>query len=150
MWFQGKGRASVAQAMHPSGLEGGGGMDATGRGALRLAWAQGIYFLVTGIWPVVSPGTFQWVTGPKADVWLVKTVGLLIAVIGVALLLAARRGRIAPEVRFTAWGSAAMLAAVDVVYALADRIRDIYLLDAVAETGIIVLWWTIGRPRPES
>jgi hypothetical protein len=123
-------------------------MDSTGRGAIRLAWAQGIYFLVTGIWPVVSPGTFQWVTGPKVDVWLVKTVGLLIAVIAVALLLAARRKRVPPEIRFLAWGSAAALAAVDVVYALADRIWDIYLLDAMAEAGIIALWWMIGRPRP--
>jgi energy-converting hydrogenase Eha subunit E len=122
-------------------------MDATGRGALRLAWAQGIFYLATGVWPLVSIGTFQRVTGPKVDLWLVKTVGLLISVVGVALILAARRGRIAPEVRFLAAGSAAVLAAVDVVYALADRIWDVYLLDAVVEIGLVVLWGIVGRGR---
>jgi hypothetical protein len=35
---------------------------------------------MTGLWPLVSIGTFQQVTGPKTDLWLVKTVGVLIAV----------------------------------------------------------------------
>lgn len=115
------------------------------RGAVRLAWLQGLYFLVTGIWPLVSIGTFQLVTGPKVDLWLVKTVGLLIAVIALTLLMAARRGKIGPEVCFLAMASAAALAAVDIVYALSDRIRDIYLLDAVAEIGLVILWLTVRR-----
>jgi hypothetical protein len=115
-----------------------------------LAWIQGIYFLVTGVWPLVSIGTFQWVTGPKVDLWLVKTVGLLIAVIALTILMAARRGRIGPEVRFLAAGSAAALAAVDLVYALADRIWDVYLLDAVAEIGLVVLWGLVSRSKPAS
>ena len=114
---------------------------------IKLAWIQGIYFLITGIWPLVSIGTFQWVTGPKVDLWLVKTVGALIAVIALTILMAARRGRIGPEVRFLAAGSAAALAAVDIIYALADRIWDIYLLDAVAEIGLVVLWGLVSR-RP--
>lgn len=114
---------------------------------VRLAWVQGIYFFVTGVWPLVSIGTFQWVTGPKVDLWLVKTVGALIAVIGLTILMAARRGQVGPEVRFLAVASAAALAAVDLVYALSDRIRDVYLLDAVLEIGLIVLWGLASR-RP--
>lgn len=118
------------------------------RGAVRLAWLQGLYFLVTGIWPLVSIGTFQWVTGPKVDLWLVKTVGLLIAVIALTLLMAARRESIGPEVCFLAMASAAALAAVDILYAVSGRIRDIYLLDAVVEIGFIVLWLTVRRGSP--
>jgi hypothetical protein len=118
--------------------DGTGGAPA--EGMVKLAWIQGIYFLVTGVWPLVSIGTFQWVTGPKVDLWLVKTVGLLIAVIALTILMAAWRGRIGPEIRFLAMGSAAALAAVDIIYALADRIWDIYLLDAVVEIGLVVLW----------
>jgi hypothetical protein len=128
--------------------DGMGGAPA--EGMVKLAWIQGIYFLVTGIWPLVSIGTFQWVTGPKVDLWLVKTVGLLIAVIALTILMAARRGQIGPEVRFLAMASAAALAAVDLVYALADRIWDIYLLDAVAEIGLVVLWVLVSRNRPAS
>jgi hypothetical protein len=85
------------------------------------------------------------VTGPKFDLWLVKTVGLLIAVIGLTLLMAARRRTIGPEVCFLAMASAAALAAVDILYAVSDRISDIYLLDAVAEIGLVVLWLTVRR-----
>lgn len=55
-----------------------------------LATGQGLYFLVTGIWPLVHIKSFQWVTGPKVDLWLVKTVGVLIAVMGAVLTLAGR------------------------------------------------------------
>ena len=117
---------------------------------VRLAWFQGIFYFVTGVWPLVSIGTFMLVTGPKVDLWLVKTVGLLIAVIGLTILMAARRGRIVPEVRFLAAGSAAALAAVDIVYALSDRIWDIYLLDAVAEIGLVVLWGLLSLRASDS
>lgn len=105
-----------------------------------LAWVQGIFYVATGVWPLLHMPSFLWVTGPKVDLWLVKTVGILIAVIGAVLLVGAKRRRIGLELFLLAVGSAASLAAVDLVYALADRIRDVYLLDAVAEIGLVVLW----------
>src|SRR4051794_28324453 len=63
-----------------------------------LLWVQGVYYFVTGVWPLVSIETFQMVTGRKtdhlvtgreADHWLVMTVGVLIAAISLALLVAA-------------------------------------------------------------
>ena len=47
----------------------------------RLATGQAVYFLLTGIWPLLSIRTFQMVTGRKTDTWLVKTVGVLVAVL---------------------------------------------------------------------
>jgi hypothetical protein len=105
-----------------------------------LAWLQGVYFLITGLWPLLHMPSFVAVTGPKVDLWLVKTVGVLIVVIGAVILLGARRRAIGPEVTLLAVGSAASLAGVDLVYALSDRIWDVYLLDALAEIGLIVLW----------
>ncbi|MEA2604427.1 MAG: hypothetical protein QOF89_5419 [Acidobacteriota bacterium] len=120
-------------------------MDRPARRPLVLvAWLQGIYFLVTGLWPLLHMPSFLAVTGPKVDLWLVKTVGVLIAVIGVTLLAGARRWTIGPELILLAVGSAASLAGVDLIYALADRIPDVYLLDAVAEAGLIVLWGIAG------
>lgn len=110
-----------------------------------LAWLQGIFYVVTGVWPLVSIGTFVMVTGPKVDLWLVKTAGVLITVIGATLLLAARRRRIGPEMVFLAAGSAAGLAGIDLVYALSDRIWDIYLLDAVVEIALVLLWLVAYR-----
>ena len=55
---------------------------------MKLPVAQGVYFLLTGIWPLLSMRTFEAVTGPKVDRRLVKTVGVLVAVIGSKIYLA--------------------------------------------------------------
>lgn len=114
-----------------------------------LSWGQGVYYGLTGLWAIVSIGTFQKVTGPKVDTWLVKTVGVLIIVIGAVLGLAGKRGEPVPEVPLLAVGSAAGLAAIDVIYVARKRIRPIYLLDALAEVGLIGLWgiWSGMKPR---
>lgn len=104
------------------------------------AWGQAIYYALTGVWSLVSIKTFQKVTGPKVDIWLVKTVGTLVLVIGGVLGMAAKKGRVTPEIALLATGSAAGLAAIDVVYATKKRISPIYLLDALAEGGLIALW----------
>jgi hypothetical protein len=72
--------------------------------------------------------------------WLVKTVGVLVSVIGATLLFGGVRGRVSPEVRLLACGSAAGLAAIDVIYARSGRISHIYLLDAFGESALIVAW----------
>jgi hypothetical protein len=104
------------------------------------ACGQAIYYALTGVWSLVSIKTFQKVTGPKVDTWLVKTVGTLVLVIGGVLGMAAKKGRVTPEIALLATGSAAGLAAIDVVYATKRRISPIYLLDALAEVGLIALW----------
>jgi hypothetical protein len=105
---------------------------------------------VTGIWPLVSAGSFQAVTGRKTDLWLVKTVGVLVAVIGVVLGWSGlRRGTKPPEILFLAGGSAAGLAVIEAVYALRRRISLIYLLDALGELGLVAaiahIWWHSRR-----
>ncbi len=106
-----------------------------------LAIGQGLFYLVTGIWPLISMGTFQSVTGPKADRWLVKTVGVLIGVIGGVLLLSGIREDDSPELTLLATTSAAGLTAIDAVYVARRRISPIYLLDAVAEIALIGAWF---------
>jgi fatty acid desaturase len=114
--------------------------------AIGLCWVQGVYFFITGIWPLVDIESFQWVTGPKTDLWLVRTVGVLIAVIAAAILLAAWRKNVSPEIKLLAIGSAAGLTAIDVIYVSLDVIAPIYLLDAAAEVVLILLWGaTLGE-----
>ena len=105
-----------------------------------LALGQGVYYLLTGLWALVSMRTFEAVTGPKTDRWLVKTVGVLVSVIGAVLMLAGLRRRVEPESALLAAGSAAGLAAIDTVYATRGRISKIYLLDAVAEVALAAAW----------
>jgi hypothetical protein len=112
---------------------------------MRLPVVQGVYFLATGVWPLISMRTFEAVTGPKVDRWLVKTVGVLVAVIGASLLADARRP--SRGSRVLGVGSAAALGGVDAVYSLRGRISKIYLLDAVVEAVLVALWAVGGRRR---
>jgi hypothetical protein len=111
-----------------------------------LARAQGLYYAATGVWPLVSIGSFQKLTGPKTDLWLVKTVGVLVSVTGGVLMTAGRQRHMAPEIPLLAAGSAAGLAAIDITYVAKKRISPIYLLDALAEVALVV-GWAIGRRR---
>ena len=99
---------------------------------------QAIFYVVTGLWPLVSLATFEAVTGPKVDDWLVHMVGLLAATIGVTLWVAARERRPPGAAILLAVLSAASFAAIDLRYALAGRISRIYLLDAAAEVALIL------------
>lgn len=118
--------------------------------AATLAIGQGLFYLATGVWPLVSIRSFERVTGPKADRWLVKTAGVLITAIGATLLSAGRRGRLTPEIPLLAVGSAAGLTTIDVVYVTKGRIAPVYLLDAAAEIALIAAWAVAYRPgRPD-
>lgn len=108
--------------------------------AIYTAFVQGAYYVLTGILPLVSMRRFEQVTGPKTDRWLVKTVGVLVATIGGALLVAGARRRVSPELALTAAGSAAGLAVIDATYVAQRRISKVYLLDALAELAFVVAW----------
>jgi hypothetical protein len=112
----------------------------------KLALIQGGFYVLTGAWPLVDIVSFQVVTGPKTDLWLVRTVGVLVAVIGAVLIAASRTRRVTPEMVLLAVGSALGLAAIDLRYALAGRISAVYLADAAAEIGLSIAWW-IGWRR---
>ena len=108
--------------------------------ARTLAAVQGLYFLATGVWPLVHIPSFLEVTGPKTDLWLVYTVGALVAVVGLVLLCSARTGRVSQEVALLAAGCAAALAAVDVLFVSRGVLPRVYLLDAAVELVILLAW----------
>jgi hypothetical protein len=113
----------------------------------KLALTQGLFYLATGIWPLLDVVSFQLVTGPKTDLWLVRTVGVLVAVVGGVLLLSYRSRRVTDELIVLAMGCALGLAAIDLVYSLSGRISAVYLADAAAEIGLAGLWG-YARLRP--
>ena len=106
----------------------------------KLALIQGLFYLATGVWPLLDIVSFQAVSGPKTDLCLVRTVGVLVAVVGVVLLLSYRNRRITDEVIVLAVGCALGLAAIDLIDSIAGRISAVYLADAAAEIGVAGLW----------
>lgn len=118
---------------------------------VATAYVQALYYVLTGIWPLVDLPSFELVTGPKVDDWLVETVGVLVATIGAVLGVAGYRRTIVPEVPLLAGGSALSLAGIDVIYVAKGRISRLYLLDAVAEIALAAIWtslfWRIVSPN---
>ena len=115
------------------------------RAVLRV---QAAFYVLTGLWPLVSMGSFELVTGPKTDDWLVHMVGLLAAAIGATLWVGSRQARPDGAAVFLAAASAASLAAIDLRYALMGRISAVYLLDAAAELvllAVVVAGWLRRR-----
>jgi hypothetical protein len=110
-----------------------------------LALVHALYFMIGGAWAVMGKRTFEAVTGPKADYWLVRTVGGLLSVAGVVLALASIRNRLTAEIQLLGIGMSGVLASVSLVYALKGRIRSIYLLDSVANLALIALWLVHDR-----
>jgi len=108
-----------------------------------VALIQGIYFFVSGIWPIISMRTFLKVTGPKTDLWLVKTVGIVLAVIGLVLIVAQIQVEINTSIILLAIGSALSLALVEFIYVAKRVISPIYLADAVVEL-IFIGWWILS------
>jgi len=123
--------------------------DAFTRSEDPIAVTQGAFYVATGVWPLINMPSFEAITGAKTDRWLVKTVGALVAVSGAAMASAGLRGRITPETRLLAMASSLALTAVDVVYARQRRISRIYLLDAVAEIGLVIAWLVAMERQPD-
>ena len=117
---------------------------------MSVPLAHGLYYTFAGMWPLLSMDAFQKITGPKTDLWLVRTVGTLISVIGLVLLLAWWRKRVSVEIVFLAIGSAAALAAIDVYHVLGRVLSPIYLADALAETALIAGWVFRLSQKPET
>jgi hypothetical protein len=108
----------------------------------RLALAHGVFNVLGGLWPLVSMRTFELVSGPKVDRWLVRTVSGLMVANGLVQVGAARSGEGLRQARQVGLGTAGVLALVDVVYVAAGRISRVYLVDAAMESAWVTAWAT--------
>ena len=106
----------------------------------KTCWAQGIYFLITGIWPLLHINSFMAISGPKEDIWLVKTFGIILAAIGMVLISAAASKRINKETFLLAVGAAIVIIIMEVYYVSIGRIWATYLIDAFIELIFVILW----------
>jgi hypothetical protein len=118
---------------------------------VTLSCLQGLYFLSTGAWPLVSVESFQWVTGPKsdhliadppteADHWMLNTISALIIAISLVILTAAARRNVTFDICLLGILSAAALTTIDIVYVARGTISPIYLADAAVEVVLILAW----------
>lgn len=113
-------------------------------GEAGVARLQGGYYLVTGLWPIVHLRSFEAVTGPKPEGWLVKMVGALAASVGLTLLGGRAIGptlRTAQSIRRLGLLSALSFAGVDLWYGgVRRRIAPVYALEALPELAFAAYW----------
>jgi hypothetical protein len=95
------------------------------------------YYITTGVWPLLHLRSFEMLTGPKTDRWLVHMVGALALTNGIVIGIGARRERDPLQTTALAVLSATAFAAIDVIYVARGRIRPIYLADAVVEMAFV-------------
>ena len=114
-----------------------------------MAVVHGAIYTISGAWPLLALDSFLLVTGPKLDLWLVRTVGLLLALDGLVLLACAVRRSVPGAVVALVCAHALGLALVDLVYVSLGRIPPVYLADALLEALLIAGWsWAWKRRIP--
>src|SRR5688572_24744206 len=87
---------------------------------------QGLYYLLTALWPLIDIDSFMDVSGPKTDVWLVKTVSVLLLCISVFLISAGIHKRFNVSVAVFAASLTVGLTVIDIYYSITDVIWNVY------------------------
>jgi hypothetical protein len=105
-----------------------------------VLFCQGLYYFITGAWPIFHIESFMAVTGPKTDIWLVKTVGLLIVSLSLGFLVSYYLRKSTDELWISGISSALFLAFIDSYYSLNGTISIVYLADALIQIILILLW----------
>lgn len=112
-----------------------------------LLLMQGIYYLFTALWPLIDVSSFMDFTGFKTDVWLVKTVAVLVLCISLAFLVCAFLREASFAIMLLAVFSATGFFAIDLYYTSTNTIDGIYLADASIQLILICAWLLNFRVR---
>jgi hypothetical protein len=99
----------------------------------RFVLAHAAYLVVTGMWPLVHYRSFEFVTGPKREAWLVRTVGATTTVLGISLAINRRHGSLLSALVTAAFAGAEIRPAVR------GQIRPVYLADAALQATVSTL-----------
>jgi hypothetical protein len=105
-----------------------------------ILYSQAVYIFLTGVWPIVDIESFMLVTGPKTDIWLVKTVGALLIPVSISMFFFAREKSEKLPVIILCAGTSISFILIDLYYSLSGTISKIYLLDAAVEGIFLVAW----------
>ena len=114
----------------------------------QLILGQGIYFLLSSLWPIIHFPSFERISGDKTDHWLVYTVALLLASSALVFISAGRSDvPVRKEVILLSVSNSLVLAFIDIYFSLKGIIRKVYLLDAVIEVliALAVTYLVISR-----
>jgi len=105
-----------------------------------LSKVQGIYTLITAVWPIADIDSFMEVTGPKTDVWLVKTVAAILIPVGLCFIFASKVKRDFWLIFLLGITTTSALATIDFYYTGVGTISGVYALDGVLQVFFLLCW----------
>lgn len=101
---------------------------------------QGLFYFISALWPLVHIRSFEKVTGPKTDHWLVYTVAVMILSSALVFLSAATGPfMVGKEVIILSLSNTLVLSGIDILFVFKKNISKVYLLDALAELALAVM-----------
>ena len=103
-------------------------------------WIEAVYYFVTGMWGLIDIKSFMKVTGPKTDLWLVKTVALLLITASFSFAVALAANTFHWPVAVLAACYNASLAYIDFYYAEKKVISPVYIMDGIVELMFVLTW----------
>ena len=101
---------------------------------------QGAYIFLTAVWPLVDIKSFMLITGPKTDIWLVKTVAAMLLPVALSFFVASHQQQINWPVYLLAMGSCIAFASIDFYYTLNGTIKWVYQLDGYLQIIFFITW----------
>jgi hypothetical protein len=104
---------------------------------------QSIYYLLTAAWGLLDIQSFMEATGPKTDVWLVKTVSLLLLAISFSFIANLFIKTNPFPVAILSIACCISLAAIDFYYSSKKIISFIYSIDGIVEIILLAFWIVI-------
>lgn len=112
-----------------------------------LLLMQSIYYLLTALWPLFHLSGFMEFTGLKTDIWLVKTVAVLVLCISLTFLAEIYLREKSFSIPLLAIFTATGFFAIDLYYTSSNEIDEIYLADAAIQLIFICGWMLNFRLR---
>jgi hypothetical protein len=105
-----------------------------------ILWIQTVYYFITAVWALVDIQSFMQITGPKTDIWLVKTVSVLLLAISLCFFVNLFIKTNPWPVIILAVSCCICLAFIDFYYAGKQTISAVYFLDGIAQILLLVAW----------
>jgi hypothetical protein len=109
-----------------------------------LLIVQGFYTFITALWAIIDIDSFMKITGPKTDIWLVKTVSIVLVAVGLTLLshLKEPDEPVLPAIVLGCITSAG-LAFIDFFYSSKNTISFVYATDGIIEVAFFLGWMIV-------
>ena len=109
-----------------------------------LLIVQGFYTFITALWAIIDIDSFMQITGSKTDIWLVKTVSIVLVAVGLTLLshLKEPDEPVLPAILLGSITSAG-LAFIDFFYSSDNTISFVYATDGIIEAFFFLGWMIV-------